>query len=462
MENVKMVKKAMPVKKKGNVKKPVNKSVKKPANQAKAKVLFTKKKSEKAGKGAKPSVKKVTKKITVPPTKKLTKKATQKAANNTHKKASHKPSTQLSKSVTKRPLSKMALKSSDQKQLKAVTAASVAKKVAKNLSAKKGQTGVHKKVVEKSIKKLKKNTANETAKKNEVHKHEAVSKKSKLTHRPQKSELKEVKPLKEVVVQKGKGKAPVKETKVSKKEAKESKKPKHRDEEDDDLLEDDDDDFFAEDDDLDFDDEDQEEDEEENDEEDESDEEDFKKNRYGKDEDLDLDFVEKPRYGSRFSDDDLHDLETEIIEGIAEQAAFFGDEHSLKDIMETIKSLEFFQNDADECVEKSCDHPATTFGYCRLHYIMNWKDIQKKKVILSEGKLQDMIEGLVKRYPKKYIKMILADLSDDKSFYGILKEMNIDSSDSFDDIENDLDDDQDIAFATKDVGGAKGFDEEDI
>lgn len=81
---------------------------------------------------------------------------------------------------------------------------------------------------------------------------------------------------------------------------------------------------------------------------------------------------------------------------------------------------------------------------------------------MAEGKLQHYIEDLVSKYPLKYVEGILGDLSDEKTFFGILKEMNIesDSDDIYDeDSEEALDDDQDIAYETK-VTSKRSFDDD--
>jgi hypothetical protein len=97
----------------------------------------------------------------------------------------------------------------------------------------------------------------------------------------------------------------------------------------------------------------------------------------------------------------------------------------------------------DECIEKGCDNLRTTQSYCRLHYLRNWKTVQKKREILKEGKLQEYIEELISKYPPKYIEALLSDLSDDKEFYRVLNELNITSEFDFeeDEFENAVDDD---------------------
>lgn len=165
-----------------------------------------------------------------------------------------------------------------------------------------------------------------------------------------------------------------------------------------------------------------------------------------------------------FEDDDFHlsakeekRLITDVKEALADQVVDLAEDFSLTDIFTSIRSMEFFESDNDECLERGCDNPATTGAFCRFHYIKNWKDIKKKQALLKEGKLQAFIEDLVKKYPSKYVENILSDLVDEKSFFGVLKELNIDGLDEYDDSVDDDDGDEDIAFETKTT---KGFDED--
>lgn len=159
-----------------------------------------------------------------------------------------------------------------------------------------------------------------------------------------------------------------------------------------------------------------------------------------------------PKFSEHEMSDDLKDLLTDELTGLS-------DDYSFHDIFLAMRSLDFFKEESDECIERGCDNPATTAGYCRYHYIVNWREIKRKQEILQTGKLQDLIESVVARYPAKIVKNILADLGDEKTFFGVLKELNIESSDSFDDVDGE-DDDGDIAFETK--GLEKTFEEEDV
>ncbi|EQC45717.1 hypothetical protein [Bacteriovorax sp. Seq25_V] len=175
----------------------------------------------------------------------------------------------------------------------------------------------------------------------------------------------------------------------------------------------------------------------------------------------DLDFDDSPKKSKYETDDDDQQefdfsaktekrVLAEFKDTLVEEVELLAEDHNLKDIFEAIQTLGFFVSDADDCREKGCDNPATTLGYCRYHYITNWKAIKRKQSILEEGKLQQFIEELVAKYPAKFIEGILSDLEDEKTFINVLKELNIDADDSFDELDDlDEEDDQDIAFETK-------------
>ena len=130
---------------------------------------------------------------------------------------------------------------------------------------------------------------------------------------------------------------------------------------------------------------------------------------------------------------------SDASEKIFDEVEKLAEDFKIEDIHEAIKSLDFFESTNDDCREKGCDNPATTMGYCRFHYIKNWSEIKVKQSILSEGKLQAYIEDLIAKFPLKYVEAVLQDLSDDKSFYGALKGMNIETDVESEDSEDDDD-----------------------
>ena len=85
------------------------------------------------------------------------------------------------------------------------------------------------------------------------------------------------------------------------------------------------------------------------------------------------------------------------------------------------------------CREVACEGLSTTAGYCRLHYIKNWKKIKRKELILKEKKLNQYIEELVAKYPDKYIEAIRQDLASDRDFAKVITDLDLDESiDDFD------------------------------
>ncbi|MES2854521.1 MAG: hypothetical protein V4692_01605 [Bdellovibrionota bacterium] len=81
------------------------------------------------------------------------------------------------------------------------------------------------------------------------------------------------------------------------------------------------------------------------------------------------------------------------------------------------------------CRVKDCDQSAAVDGgYCRYHYLLFWKNIQNRKKILSEGKLERYIEELTARYPDKYLDMLRKDMRTEKEFMAAIAELEIDEA----------------------------------
>lgn len=98
------------------------------------------------------------------------------------------------------------------------------------------------------------------------------------------------------------------------------------------------------------------------------------------------------------------------------------------------------------CREVACEGLATSSGYCRLHYIKNWKKIKRKEGILREGKLNQYIEELVIKYPDKYIEAIRQDLASDKDFAKVIYDLDLDEG--IDDFEGEGGDPNDSLIDT--------------
>ncbi|MBN8541658.1 MAG: hypothetical protein J0L82_14800 [Deltaproteobacteria bacterium] len=80
------------------------------------------------------------------------------------------------------------------------------------------------------------------------------------------------------------------------------------------------------------------------------------------------------------------------------------------------------------CRVKDCDRLAEVDAYCRYHYILLWKNIQTRRHILQEGKLERYIEELTARYPDKFLEILKKDLRSEKDFLAAIQELEIDES----------------------------------
>jgi hypothetical protein len=62
------------------------------------------------------------------------------------------------------------------------------------------------------------------------------------------------------------------------------------------------------------------------------------------------------------------------------------------------------------CKEKDCHDSATTKGYCRLHYLRNWKRIRDVHKQAAARRLNRYIEHICKENPENYMEVIREDL----------------------------------------------------
>lgn len=89
------------------------------------------------------------------------------------------------------------------------------------------------------------------------------------------------------------------------------------------------------------------------------------------------------------------------------------------------------------CKVSDCDDVATTDGYCRYHYLLNWKKIQLRKKILQDDKLDRYIEELTARYPDRFLEIVKRDLASEKDFLTAIQELDIDEGLDDGDYEDD-------------------------
>ncbi len=89
------------------------------------------------------------------------------------------------------------------------------------------------------------------------------------------------------------------------------------------------------------------------------------------------------------------------------------------------------------CRVRDCDQAASVEGYCRYHYLLQWKKIQVRRKILVDGKLQKYVDELTSRYPDKFLEMLKKDLRSEKEFLGAIAELDIDEAAIDQDVEDE-------------------------
>jgi len=55
------------------------------------------------------------------------------------------------------------------------------------------------------------------------------------------------------------------------------------------------------------------------------------------------------------------------------------------------------------CQEKGCRNVQTTKGYCRLHYLKNWRTAKEQRRRRAGEKLNRYVEGIMKRHGDRYV-----------------------------------------------------------
>lgn len=66
------------------------------------------------------------------------------------------------------------------------------------------------------------------------------------------------------------------------------------------------------------------------------------------------------------------------------------------------------------CKEQGCNNAQTTKGYCRLHYLKNWKKIKAKKQKDAAKRLNQYIENIVAKNPDRYMEVLKKEIRSDK------------------------------------------------
>ncbi|MBF0104495.1 MAG: hypothetical protein HQM16_04110 [Deltaproteobacteria bacterium] len=88
------------------------------------------------------------------------------------------------------------------------------------------------------------------------------------------------------------------------------------------------------------------------------------------------------------------------------------------------------------CKHKGCNNVATTQGFCRFHYLKNWRQIKEKAQKKALKSLNKYIDHLMHKHPDGYMDVIREDLKNYDHFSR--KADNFIAEDDFHDIMDDL------------------------
>ena len=62
------------------------------------------------------------------------------------------------------------------------------------------------------------------------------------------------------------------------------------------------------------------------------------------------------------------------------------------------------------CKMKECRNAATTSGFCRLHYLQNWKKIKTEQKRKAAKNLNNYVDHIMKRFPDRFVDEIKKDI----------------------------------------------------
>ncbi len=94
------------------------------------------------------------------------------------------------------------------------------------------------------------------------------------------------------------------------------------------------------------------------------------------------------------------------------------------------------------CKEPACRNQQTTLGYCRLHYLKNWKKIREKQRKKAISSLNKYVEHIMRKNPDTYIDTIKQDLRDGSRFQR--KAEDFFSAEEYHDIMEEVEADQEV------------------
>lgn len=77
------------------------------------------------------------------------------------------------------------------------------------------------------------------------------------------------------------------------------------------------------------------------------------------------------------------------------------------------------------CTHEECKSEAVNKGYCRKHYLANWKLMRLNDHLKAEKRLNAYVEKLAKKYPADWMEKIKEGVEDENKFKQSVEELDV-------------------------------------
>ncbi len=79
------------------------------------------------------------------------------------------------------------------------------------------------------------------------------------------------------------------------------------------------------------------------------------------------------------------------------------------------------------CAQSECNRPAVQKGFCRLHYLANWKHIRFDQKVKAERRLNAYVDRMSRKYPADFMEKIKEGLESEDKFKETIEELDLES-----------------------------------
>ncbi len=82
------------------------------------------------------------------------------------------------------------------------------------------------------------------------------------------------------------------------------------------------------------------------------------------------------------------------------------------------------------CSHSRCKRDAVSEGFCRLHYLANWKHLKFNEQVKAERRLNSFVDRMAKKYPDDYLDRIKEGLEDENKFKQAVQELDVEEGEA--------------------------------